>query len=380
MNRRLLSLSVIVSTLATGNLFGADSIEEAFEKAKTDGYLRVGYQRHDSENDISLGGKLHFETEAISGTSAGVALYSTNAFLGKNDSRGLTFFDSKHKAYSILGKAYIKGVLGNSTLILGRQALDTPFADGDDIGMVPNLFEAYTFINSDIPNATIIASWVNKGSGIDFDEPEKFSRLNGNDGVQVVGINYEAMNNTSLSGWFYNLKDEAKLSFVQLDYGFSMDNLETNMALQYSIQDFENSENATIIGASLSITDTQKGFTLIGAYNKSSDADATNGFGGGPFLTNSEHLTLPDAGRDGEILFYAIEWDMGSVGVDGLSLFVSKADLSDGENHDGDEVDVIIHYDVNNRLSLDIIHSQIDNSDISGDKFDNTRAFINYTF
>ncbi len=380
MNRRLLSLSLIVSILATVELFGADSIEEAFEKAKVDGYLRVGYQRHDSENDLSLGGKLHFETEDIDGTSAGVALYSTNAFLGKNDSRGLTFFDSKHKAYSILGEAYIKGVLGNSTLILGRQALDTPFADGDDVGMIPNLFEAYTFINSDIPNTTIIASWLSKGSGIDFDEPEKFARLNEDNGVQVIGVNYEAMNNTSLSSWFYNLKDEAKLSFIQLDYGFDMDNLVTNMALQYSIEDFENREDATIMGASLSVSDTQKGFTVIGAYNKSSDAEATNGFGGGPFFTNSEHLTLPDAGADGEILFYAIEWDLGFVGVDGLSIFVSKADLSDGEDHEGDEVDIVVHYDVNKRLSLDIIHSQIDNSDISGDKFDNTRAFINYTF
>jgi hypothetical protein len=159
-----------------------------------------------------------------------------------------------------------------------------------------------------------------------------------------------------------------------------MDNLVTNMALQYSIEDFENREDATIMGASLSISDTQKGFTIIGAYNKSSDAEATNGFGGGPFFTNSEHLTLPDAGADGEILFYAIEWDLGSVGVDGLSIFVSKADLSDGEDHEGDEVDIVVHYDVNKRLSLDIIHSQIDNSDISGDKFDNTRAFINYTF
>lgn len=380
MNGKRLILSVIVFILATENLFSADNLEEAFDNAKTDGYLRLGYQRHDSENDISLGGKLHFETEEIDGTSVGVALYSTNAFLGKNDSRGLTFFDSKHKAYSILGEAYLKGVLDNSILVIGRQVLDTPFADSDDIGMIPNLFEAYTFINSDIPNTTIIASWLNRGSGIDFDEPEKFSRLNGDHGVQTIGVEYEGLNNTTISGWFYNLKDEAKLSYIELGYSFNMSDLIFDLAGQYSVQNFENSEDTTIVGANISISDEARGFTFASSYNKSSDFTATNGFGGGPFFTNSEHLTLPDAGEGGEIVFYSLEWDLGSIGVDGLSLFVSKADLSDKDGNEGDEVDFILHYDVDKRLSLDIIHSQIDNNNISGDKFDNTRAFINYTF
>ncbi len=380
MNRRLLLLPVIVFPLAIGKLYGADSIDEAFEKGSRDGYLRLGYQKHDGENDISLGGKLHFETDSINGISAGVSLFSTNAFLGKNDSRGLPFFNSKHKAYSILGEAYLQATVDNSSLIFGRQSLDTPFADGDDIGMIPNLFEAYTFINSDIPNTRIIASWISKGSGVDFDEPEKFTKLNSSDGVQVVGINYENMSNISLAGWFYNLKDEAKLSYMEAGYSFGFSNLLFDIGAQYAVENFENSEDTTVLGTNISISDEERGLTLMTAYNKSSDAVASNGFGGGVFFTNSEHLTLPDAGDEGEIVFYALEWDLGVVGVEGLSLFLSKAELSDRDNHEGDEVDILIHYDLNKRLSLDIIYSQIDNSDISGDKFDNTRAFVNYIF
>ena len=60
-------------------------------------------------------------------------------------------------AYAILGELYLKVKFGNTELKIGRQELNTPFADMDDGGMVPNTFEALSVLNTDVENLEI--SW-----------------------------------------------------------------------------------------------------------------------------------------------------------------------------------------------------------------------------
>ncbi len=47
-------------------------------------------------------------------------------------------------------------------MTVGRQVIDTPFADSDDIGMMPNRFEAYTLRNSDLENTTLTVTHIVK--------------------------------------------------------------------------------------------------------------------------------------------------------------------------------------------------------------------------
>ncbi len=72
------------------------------------------------------------------------------------------FLGSNGQSYSILGESYLKFQYGNSSIKAGRQIIDTPYADSDDIGMVPNSFEGYTFTNRDLDNTTILfsLSWI----------------------------------------------------------------------------------------------------------------------------------------------------------------------------------------------------------------------------
>ena len=349
------------------------------------GDIRVGVQYNDSSDtgsgtDLALGGNLHVQTKPLSGISVGVTLHTSNALLNQNDAYGVPFYDINSKSYAILSEAYIQGNYENSSFILGRQTLDTPFLDSDDIGMVPNTFEAYTLMNQDIKDISIIYSYVRSMSGVDAAFPEKFSDINGGSGMHLIGLNYEAIENVALSGWFYHIPHYAKLSY--LDAGYEEDFKGFNYALgaQFALQDFREGERAKIFGLSASVTQKKSALTLDIAYNKAMDGAAINGFGGGPFFVNVAHMTLAEVGKDGEVFVYGAEWDASEVLMEGLSLGVKQAQLKDAMHNRGDETDLLLSFAASETLTFDAVYSTLDNSKISGDTFEIVRAFVNYSF
>jgi len=345
------------------------------------GYIRFGYQHDDKSNtDLALGGKLHIETKAWNGISAGASFYTTNT-LGQHDGAGYPFFDGNNHSYSILGEAYLLGQWGDTTLKMGRQEIDTPFADTDDIGMIPDTYEAAVLINKDIADTTIILAQLQKGAGVDFDKPSKFTKINDSNNVQTLGVIYEGIEGLAISGWYYNLKDFEINSIVYADVNYEGESNGFSYAVgaQYASQNYSTSgaDAALVYGVSASAG--YAGITLGTAYNKSNDNAASNGFGGGPFFTSSNFMTLAEAGADGEALLLSIEWDASDAGLDGLTLSVGKLTLTDASGTDTDELDVGVSYAFNDNLSIDAFYSDIDDK-INTDTFKNTRIFANYTF
>ncbi len=369
--------SVLVLCLFSSSFILAD------DKFSYEGYIRAGYQLddpkdEDSMSDFALGGMLHVESNSYEGVSVGATFFTTNSLFGTHDGGGVAFFSSDAKGYSILGESYLKANISNTTLILGRQILDTPFADSDDIGMVPNSFEAYTIINKDFLNTTLIASLVKKMSGVDANIAQKFTDINSNNGVQTFGLVYEGVENLSLQGWFYNMPNLAKYSYLEATYEGSLYSNSYSIATQYALQNHDDLKSVDLFGFALSFTFKDSGITLLSAYDKSSGGVADNGFGGGPFFVNCEHQTLSEAGEDGEVYMYGLEYDMSEIS-DGLTLSLVKSELKDKNSLKGEEIDILLGLNIKNNLSFDLIYCNIDN-DISGDKFDNTRLFVNYKF
>jgi len=50
----------------------------------------------------------------------------------------------------------------NLLLKIGRQELDTPFADSDDIAMIPNSFEAAIFTSNYLANSSIFLGYIKR--------------------------------------------------------------------------------------------------------------------------------------------------------------------------------------------------------------------------
>ena len=376
--KKSLYISLVLSSFLNADLL--DSI-------KTDGYIRLGVQTHKVENDKTyksdaIGGKLHFESKKYHDMSFGGAIYTTNR-LSHHDKEGVPFFADDGSSYTMLSEAYLKADLSYNTIMIGRQVLDTPFADSDDIGMIPNTFEAVTLINKAFKDTTVVLSVVNKWSGVDAPKPQKWTKLQNNKAVSVFGVNYSGFKDWDINGWYYELSaknpDDLKdISYIDATYSKDIGTISYELGLQYAKQTYKENSDAKIYGATVS-ADFKNGLTLNLAYNKSKNHSASNGFGGGPYYINCEHITLAEVGKDGSGKMISFDVDMSNYGVKGLSFSYEKLYLKDKDNKKAYDTDYILSYDIRKNLNLTAIYSKTDDY-INNDKFKNLRVFINKSF
>jgi len=373
-----LGLIYLILMIMSINIY-SNSLTEAIEEAQYEGQIRVGYQSHTTskgtDNELATGVKLHMETAPFYGLQLGTTLITSQGN-GKANFEGVQFFDEDNENYSSFAEAYLKGTYGDTSFILGRQTLETPFADSDDIGMVPNTFEAFTLINKSVTDTTLFLSQVQRWSGVDSDAPSRFTDLNGDDGMQILGITYEGFDKTTLNGWFYNLSDLVQISYLEANYADETEHFTYEGTMQYTYQDYENGDTSTIYGAAVSLGVKKVGLTSTISYNRTVGIAADNFFGGGPFHTNAEHNTLKEAGPDGNTILYTLEWDASVIGLNGLSL-VANIDAHHGYVDSANEYDLGIEYVYNDSLNVSAIYSDIDDKEES---FRNLRVFVNYTF
>ena len=162
-----LSLAAIAAmTLTTG------AMADALSNIKLDAEAKVWYETND-KNDNSM-----FHKDNSSGDVAlkigaksdlgpikvGITNYSVTT-MGLENS---IVSDSRHSTTSnqnFFGEAYIQSTVGKTTLKIGRQELNTPFAFTEKWNVIPNTFTAGVLINNDIENVTLIAATVKEGNG-----------------------------------------------------------------------------------------------------------------------------------------------------------------------------------------------------------------------
>ena len=378
MNKKIMSLA----------LFAVVGVEaDGLDWLKVDGYIRGTYQNHDVKDDKvykddAIGGKLHVETDAFYGVSLGASLYSSNA-LFNDDNKGLVpLRGESHKSYTILGEAYMQLDFGKSMLKIGRQEIDTPFAQVDDIGMIPNTFESAIFENRDIDDTTIFLGQIQRMAGVDAEVVDKFTKVNGSKGMQVLGVNYEGIKDLALGAWYYNLKDGEidSIAYMEANYEKELGAMSYGVGLQYAKESYLNDADAHVYSGTLSATANEIGLTLATAYSKAKDNSATSGFGGGPFFSNSEYLILDNAGKDGTALWYGAEYDASNVGIDGLTVGLGHVTLTNEANKEATQTDLVLSYEMNDAFEIHAIASNLKGHNVGEDDAKHLRVFANYNF
>ncbi len=329
------------------------------------GQIRLGYVNTDDTtsnlDSLAIGGKLGYKTSTYHGLSASGTFYTSQPVGVMNDN-GL-FFDSNNSGYSILGEAYINADLRQTSIKFGRQEIATPFADSNDIGMIPNTFESLMIVNNSLPDMTILASHLHRWSGVDAGpEPEKFTKLNGTNGINIVGVIYEPSDKWNTRAWHYNAKNSTNISYLEATIS-SFENL--GFGLQYGDQN-GGGINGKVWG--LKVDYEIDGFTLSVAHNDVSDGQVINGydgFGGGPFFTSAEENSI-DGVINQEALALSVEYS----GFNKLTLAVSHYAFDKSE----DELDLVANYTFSENLAADFIYSDLSNDGSV------TRVFLNYNF
>ena len=324
---------------------------------KTDANLRVGAIQIESEEGIhsstlALGGSLGIEGEPMEGLRFGTTFYTTQPLFGKDEES--MFLSSTNDGYALVGEAFVEAKWGETTLKVGRQRIETPYADSDDVGMVPNTFEGYMLESKEIEDTTVVLASLSRWSGVDSDEPERFNNMepSGED-VWVAGLLYKGIENLTLQAWHYRL-DQNNLTYLETAYETD----KFSLAGQYTNQ--EQGNRAFGFLGTLNWND----FTLTTAYNKA-EGKVVNGFGGGPFFTSAEDHTIEIEEFDQEGGRWGVEYNQ-----EQWRVAFSHAHFKVGE----DDTDYMVSYAFQPNFTLDVIHSDM----YRDGKM--TRVFTNYTF
>jgi len=381
MNRIVSLLLVSVMSVEAG------IVTQTFENINVDGYLRGIYQAHNVKGDKvyeddALGGKLHIELAPLYGVSFGATFYTSNTIIN-NENRGLVPLQGEsHKSYSILGEAYLKAEFGKSMLKVGRQEIETPFAQLDDIGMVPNTFEAAILESHTIDKTTVLLGQIQKMAGVDAEVVDRFTKINGSKNVQVLGITYQGVSDLNLAGWYYNLKGSEvdKIAYLEVNYEKELNDMSYGVGLQYAKESYSVGKMTNIYGGTLSAMSNRVGLTVAVAYNKVDGNSAFSGFGGGPFFSNSEYLILDNAGKDAKATWFGAEYNAKNIGLDGLTLGLGKITLEDEEAKEATEIDFTASYEFSETTEIHLIASKLKGTNVGEDNAKHLRVFANYNF
>lgn len=356
--------------------------QEKVSIGKFDGNIRLGYQygkiADASWDEASVGGYLHYDSPTWKGLSTGAELYTTqgkgtaeDVDLGYNE----RFFDADNDNYTFLSELYLRGVFGNTEAVIGRQELDTPFADSNDVGMVPNRFEAAMVTNKDIADTTVTLGYIRSIAGGGAEDPKDFIKLNGNDGIYMVGVNYDGIKNLALQGWYYYGDNLTKISFIEAIYSGELGSLGYEAGVQYATQRYSKSNN-NVYGAMIATEEKSTGLGAMIGYNETNGISADNLFGGGPFFTNLEHGTIADAGDDGKAFKIGGRFDAKTIGLDGLILSVEHLWLDKKDGLDGKNMGYIAEYSYSDDITLRAYYNDIREEQ----RIKNLRVFADYSF
>lgn len=308
------------------------------------------------QSTFGIGGKLALQTPQWNGWRVKGAYYVTDDLGTRSSNPKKTdayMFDVDKKPYSVLGEAVVEYKNGDSTLLLGRQEIDTPIVSTYDYRIIPNLFEAYTYTNRTLPHTSLTLSYITKMSGldglvsfkhfesmsqqtytsllmvglssVDSDDGETvdISKISGHRGVVMSGFVYD--NTLKVQGWNYYCHDVIDEWYTDIAYPYPLDERFSLIfeAQGYGVRSlgkfdrflgtFGLEGDYELYGAKLSLKDNQ-GWNASIAYNAFTGNDKTvtafGNWGGYP-----EYVSIPYMFAQGEGVSALAKSRMGKVNL-----------------------------------------------------------------
>jgi len=195
-----------------------------------------------------------------------------------------------------------------------------------------------------------------------------------------LGYLYEGLADTTIEAWYYTMEGLANLSYVEVEHTWGMDGLEFVLSTQYTLQEIEGASASSLYGLGLETRYERFGLGLNVAYNEVSGDGIDNYFGGGPFFTSSEHITIADGGADATALLVSGCFDLSSIGLDGFNLTLNHLTLKPKGDEKIEEFDILVEYSYNENLSLRAVYSDVNDETTQVGSFTNLRIFVQYAF
>ena len=360
------------------------------------GYLRVGYMHSTLGSEKkritnAVGGELGCDVAVnshVSGHLGAFASIDTGLNRSHNNDILGDFFDEDLDSYLILGEAYLDLSYDKIKMRLGRQRLDTPHINSDDLRMVPNLFEAYMvdveLADNLYAGAGLVRNMSGWENGADHTHFEGVGDVLGGDGNKawLAWATHEG-DLVDSSVWYYNIPDHLEITYADVIHGGQLTNdigYELGMQFDWG-KDIGDSKLGNIDSKTwgLSAALTYQQLTTTFAFNRNnSNKAALASLGGGAFSTSMEDQTLDAVeGERAEAIVLGLEY----AGTDSLRLGIAVGQFSakDKNDYDAQEIDLYVNYRWQENTGLELVFAQVDDTNVSGEDHQ-LRAIMAYTY
>lgn len=389
-NHNKLLVSSLLAVISAGTA-SASGFDEAIKNASVTGQFRLGYVT--TSPDVSgatdttgaaFGGMIKMETAEWNRFQFAIAPYfsqNIDTLSGDEDDGELAgdFLDANLDSYAYLGEAYVNYAFANGTVRVGRQQLDNPFINTDDIRMSPNTFNA-AWVNLELSKALqlqggVVKTWAGIDSG---DDKDKFKDASG-DGVMAVGVNYTVNEALAVQAWSYDFDENYSLLYA--DASYSIGDLE--LGVQFASFDEDNSSNVdgSVFGIFAAYSTGPWTFSLAMNQASNDPGKAVDvGLGGGNFYAAMDQMVIGGL-TDAEAHVLAVDYAVS----DAFAISVAMGHFEDdgAASADIDETDIVLGYSVNEQLDIEFINTMVENDANTTDVDTNfTRQFVrvNYNF
>lgn len=292
------------STLA----FSEDKLRDIFDNGSLDGNIRAYYNTREyedrtDESAFSLGGALRAETGKAGPIKIGAAYYTAQD-LGTNDDDPSKVNSRLGSDLEVLGEAYLKFDTGHTVATLGRQKVNTPFANPGDAFVIPFTFHGYSVTNKSLKDISFEANYLseikNRNSetfvGVSSWTANRYgaSAPSGTGSMANLGAVYGA-GPVNLEAWFTRLSGFFDTLYVNGSYSTSISSsVKPFVGLQYAAQHESGDEilgrvNSSLYGVKFGTAMGRSKVTL--GYNSVATEDSA--FRNGAFLAPFSYSTSP---------------------------------------------------------------------------------------
>lgn len=330
MTTRSYSMSIMVASLVLGTqVWGADTLADAFKEGKVSGTIKSMYRDADisgqESSGFAMGGELGYVTGKLYGFGVGFT-FQTSHTLGLKDNNPAEVDTSVATSKSDLSEAYLSYTFDKTLIKVGRQYIDTPLVSTSTSRMYNDIMEGATITNTSLPETTLIAGVITQYQ-YRFGDMENYDKniytlyaLN----KSVKGLEVTLQGTTQA--------DERSLLFADLSYTLPM-NFPVTIGTQYlsDYADITGEKDSYLYG--FMVGTKLGGVGLSAYYNKTAkDGDVTYGYGQGSDWTYNSVQWLSGYTAGTESYQAKLSYDFEQVGIKGLSAFTRYAIFDNSVN------------------------------------------------
>lgn len=285
-----LSLTSLVTSMS------ADNLSDAFTNGKIKGEIKSIYSssnflgKSNTDNISTVGGSLGYITSDFYGFSAGATFQASHVIDDRNKNN--VFKNDLDASGAVLSEAYLNYKLSNTSVKAGRQFIYTPLVSSAINGrssesLVKDSFEAYLITNTDIPNTTITAGYVDKYQDKTDGKTNIGKFEDFEDGAYTLYVKNNSIENLELQAQYLNVDAKKANSdrdnvYLQADYKIAAHTLSAQYLLSKDESKGSAKEDGQLFGVKAKGPLGIDKLGYVVAFSSSTkDGDVNSGIGSG---------------------------------------------------------------------------------------------------